>query len=257
MLRIVLNVFLYNKGFHGALWASQFLSAVIASERCFCVVSPFHAKRLLKTSTMAAIIVVCCVLLIGGMCTIVVSKHKSACVFDPSTKVTEQAEYITEFYQKNKGIIDIFDIFIYSTGLSGIFLVVIIISTCITAVKLRAALSWRLTTASETTTSATATTSTDRKMKSKEVNLTLMLMATSVWFTVCMAANFLIQICRLTVPGFNYGGEYFLLISPLFRIIYLLWAVNTSMNFVLYYKMGSKFRDTMNELLRLKCIYAH
>ncbi|PVD19265.1 hypothetical protein C0Q70_19751 [Pomacea canaliculata] len=74
----------------GAVWASQFLSAVIASERCFCVVSPFHAKRLLKTSTMAAIIVVCSVILIGGMMTVLVSKFTIGCWFDPETNLTER-----------------------------------------------------------------------------------------------------------------------------------------------------------------------
>ncbi|XP_025085418.1 uncharacterized protein LOC112558888 [Pomacea canaliculata] len=54
-------------GLTSAEWASQLLSAVIACERCFCVVSPLHAKRLLKTSTMTAIVVVCCVVLMAGM----------------------------------------------------------------------------------------------------------------------------------------------------------------------------------------------
>ncbi|PVD19259.1 hypothetical protein C0Q70_19745 [Pomacea canaliculata] len=79
----------------GSVWASHFLSAVIASERCFCVVSPFHAKRLLKTSTMAAIIVVGCTLLTAGMCAIVAPKHISVCRFDPLTNITDNIVYTT------------------------------------------------------------------------------------------------------------------------------------------------------------------
>ncbi|PVD19227.1 hypothetical protein C0Q70_19712 [Pomacea canaliculata] len=87
-------------GFNGFLWASQFLSAVIASERCFCVVSPFHAKRLLKTSTMAAIIVVTSAVVVAGMFTIVGLKHTIVSVFDPATNVTEYIVYVTDTLSK-------------------------------------------------------------------------------------------------------------------------------------------------------------
>ncbi|XP_025078494.1 uncharacterized protein LOC112554728 [Pomacea canaliculata] len=123
----------YVLGMKGSVWASHFLSAVIASERCFCVVSPFHAKRLLKTSTMAAIIVVGCTLLTAGMCAIVVPKHIPACRFDPLTNITDNIIYVTLYYLKNQTIIDIVDIFVYATALPGIFLSVIIVTTAITS----------------------------------------------------------------------------------------------------------------------------
>ncbi|XP_025085419.1 putative G-protein coupled receptor F59B2.13 [Pomacea canaliculata] len=77
-------------------WASHFLSAVIACERCFCVVSPLHAKRLLKTSTMTAIVVVCCVVLMAGMCFIITSKLTVGFMHDPSANITRSFLAVTQ-----------------------------------------------------------------------------------------------------------------------------------------------------------------
>ncbi|PVD19267.1 hypothetical protein C0Q70_19753 [Pomacea canaliculata] len=119
--------------------ASQFLSAVIASERCFCVVSPFHAKRLLKTSTMAAIIVVCCLILVGGMCAIAGPKHTVIEVLNPATNTTIDKFYFTRYYLDNKDILDFFDIYLYATCLPAIFLLVITVTTVVTVISLRSA----------------------------------------------------------------------------------------------------------------------
>jgi hypothetical protein len=43
------------------------MSAVIASERCFCILFPLRSKTLLTTTTMAVVIVVAFVLIVGGL----------------------------------------------------------------------------------------------------------------------------------------------------------------------------------------------
>ncbi|XP_025088248.1 putative G-protein coupled receptor F59B2.13 [Pomacea canaliculata] len=83
-------------GFSSAEYVSQFLSAVIACERCFCVVSPLHAKRLLKTSTMTAIVVVCSVVLVAGMFVIATPRHVVDFIFDPSTNITKSFLMVTK-----------------------------------------------------------------------------------------------------------------------------------------------------------------
>ncbi|XP_025078416.1 uncharacterized protein LOC112554686 isoform X2 [Pomacea canaliculata] len=235
----------------GSVWASHFLSAVIASERCFCVVSPFHAKRLLKTSTMAAIIVVGSTLLIGGMCAIVAPKHISVCRVDPLTNITEDIVYVTIFYLKNKAIVDAFDIFVYATALPGIFLVVIIVATVITSIKLRAALAWRHSSVSKATTVTTTSPEGQGglKMSHKEVGVTRMLMATSVLFIVCITPNVILQVTTLVVSDFSYTGRYYNLIDASWGIVNCFWMISSSFTFFVYLKMGSKFRDTVSNML--------
>ena len=45
-------------GFYGFTWVSQVLSAIIASERCFCILQPLRSQRVLRTSTTTAIVIV-------------------------------------------------------------------------------------------------------------------------------------------------------------------------------------------------------
>lgn len=155
------------------------------------------------------------------------------------------------YYQENKRILDIVDIFVYSTALQGFFLVVIGITTYITAIKLRAARAWRLTVAFKITSEAEMTTRRPEADR-KDVSVTLMLIATSVWFTVCMTANLVVQIGRIVVPGFESYLLYPTLISSLWRFVFLLWALNSSLNFAVYYKMGSKFRNMVRYMLGRK-----
>ena len=77
-------------------WVSHFLSAVIASERCFCVVSPFHAQRYFKTSTMAVFIFTVSAILLGGLLAIAGPKHTAVCMFDPATNKTKDIVYVTK-----------------------------------------------------------------------------------------------------------------------------------------------------------------
>ncbi|XP_025077858.1 uncharacterized protein LOC112554335 [Pomacea canaliculata] len=192
---------------------------------------------------MAAIIVVGCTLLTAGMCAIVAPKHISVCRFDPLTNITDNIVYVTNYYLKNKTVIDIFDIFVYATALPGIFLSVIIVTTVITSIKLRAALAWRQSTVFKTTTAASSTSSDgDLKMTHKEASVTRMLMATSVLFIVCITPNLLLQVTTLVVPDFSQTGLYQHLISSCWRIVYCFWMMNSSCPFFVYFKMGSKFR---------------
>ncbi|XP_025105883.1 uncharacterized protein LOC112571230 [Pomacea canaliculata] len=134
----------YLVGLTGFTWASQFVSTVITCERCFCVVSPFKAQRYLKTSTMAAIIAVVCFILVGGMCAVAGHKYVSLCTKGPAISDSGKSTYFTEYYLDNKRILDIIDIFIYATAFPIIILVINVIATAVTTVKVRHAAAWRL-----------------------------------------------------------------------------------------------------------------
>ena len=63
MMRFMVNHNLV--GFFGFCWVSQVLSAIIASERCLCVLSPLRFQTLLQTRTVAVIIVAVYVVPLG------------------------------------------------------------------------------------------------------------------------------------------------------------------------------------------------
>ena len=71
-------------GFFGFSFVSQILSAIIASERCLCVLSPLRSQTLLQTRTMAAIIVVV-YLVVVGFYFVMALRYRIECVFDPAS----------------------------------------------------------------------------------------------------------------------------------------------------------------------------
>ncbi|PVD25882.1 hypothetical protein C0Q70_13546 [Pomacea canaliculata] len=85
----------YTVGLTGFLWVSQFLTCVIACERCFCVFSPLKAQKYLKTSTMAWVILVTSVFLVGGIALTAGYKLIFICVFDPITNQTSSGTGFT------------------------------------------------------------------------------------------------------------------------------------------------------------------
>ena len=89
----------------------MFLSVVIASERCFCVVSPMRAQRLLKTSTTGVWVSAISFILLAGMLAIAGPKHTVTCLFDPVTNTTSQIVYVTKYADDANGT------FLESTGI--------------------------------------------------------------------------------------------------------------------------------------------
>ena len=90
-------------GFFGFFWVSMVMSAIIASERCFCVVSPLRSQSVLSTRTMAVIIVVVYIV-VTGLYFVVALRYRMVCVYDPTTDMYFKMIDGGEFYYKHKVI---------------------------------------------------------------------------------------------------------------------------------------------------------
>jgi hypothetical protein len=84
-------------GFHGFAFVSYVISAIIASERCYCVMSPMTSQTRLTTRTMGVVLVVVFVVVIGGFF-VVASKFRAMCAFDPVTQVVFTTFEGSKFY---------------------------------------------------------------------------------------------------------------------------------------------------------------
>ena len=178
-------------GFYGFTWVSQVLSAIIASERCFCILQPLRSQRVLRTSTTTAIVIVVNVIVVG-LYFLVVSRYRIACVYDPVRQISFMSGVTGRFYLAHQKLIDYLDAFVYGAGLPGVMMVVVTTMTIITTIKLRQAAAWR------------AETSSSGKITSQEIALTEMLIGNSVLFIVCV---FSIAVFRLlSSPSLCSGG---------------------------------------------------
>ena len=160
-------------GFYGVTSVSQILSAIIASERCFCILQPFRSKSVLRTSTMTAIVVTVYVGVIAPYF-LIMMKYRVACVYDVFSGRETWTVVPGQFYLKNKKLIDILNAVVFGAGLNCGTVAVVTTTTILTMVKLRQAAAWR------------AGASSSGSVSPQEVALTRMLVYNSCFFVLCV-----------------------------------------------------------------------
>ena len=231
-------------GFFGFSWVSQILSAIIATERCLCVLSPLRFQTLLQTRTMT-VIITAVYLVVVGVYFVVATRYRIGCVFDPSSNTAHYTPVAGEFYQKHQRLIKYLDSFVYGAGIPVVMVFVVTTTTITTAMKILQAAAWRAG-------SSSASGSSLSSISPKELALTKMLIGVSVLFIVCVSPFALFRIIWLFLPEMDIGrrNQNFYLTG--------LWVlepfsyVNSSFNIFVYYTMGSRYRDTFRSLCGIK-----
>lgn len=156
--------------------------------------------------------------------------------------------FCCRYYLDNRTVIDIFDIFVYATFLPTTFLVVIVVTTIITDMKLRSALAWRRSLTTVEGGRQDAATSRAR-MVSKEAALTRMLIASSILFIVCAIPCCAGQVAYFAVPDLSLTGKYYTFYQLTWALIGMFRTINSSFNFLIYCIMSSKFRESLASLM--------
>ncbi|KAL8620884.1 hypothetical protein ACOMHN_025017 [Nucella lapillus] len=215
----------------GCNYISYILSAIIATERCLCVVNPLKFQTLLRTRTMAVIIVMSYILVLG-LHFIIVFRYRVGCVYDPVCGKVAKAGFTAEFYDDNSEFIDSLETFVFGAGLPGIVVTAVVVATKLTTMKLREIVTWR------TETSSTS-------ISPREVALTKMLVGNSILFLVCIFPVAVVRIVWLILPGMNMGGSNHNLFLTTLWINEVFTFVNASLNIFVYYAMGSRYRETL------------
>ena len=87
--------------FRGFLATSNTLTMVISLERCACVLAPLHARRILRTRSMALVIVAVFVFVVGlyGLFNL---KYVTVVRIDPSTNTTVYVPGLGSFYLQHR-----------------------------------------------------------------------------------------------------------------------------------------------------------
>lgn len=241
---VVMEFFVNNNiiVFAGFIYVSSVMSAIIAAERCFCIVSPFHSQHVIQTSTMAVILVVVNVAVLGGHY-VISAKWQVICVFDPVVQVMLHIFFSSEFYLQNERLVTIFEGIIFGIVIPGICLLAVIVSTVVTIIKLKQLSAWR-----EKSVSKAAS------VTSREVALTRMLVGTSIFFIVCTTPGFVFHTAIPFVPDLSLSGRQYNMYVILINIQQLFTYINCSFNFLIYYNMGSKYRETLRSMLGLSTL---
>ena len=223
---------------------SSCTTVVIAVERCSCVLFPLKAQTLMSTRTMAILLLTITVLLQLGF-TIFPLRMTALRIVNPQTG--RWVWILVPGRGPNQDLLAVlFKIFFDLTLLFALPLVAVsavIICTVITVVKLKLALTWRLTTS----------TSSNSGAQTQQTALTKMLVVVCCIYVICSTPGCIMSLIRRMETQYSAGGRY----ANIFNLAqhigsHVFSATNSSVNFFIFYTRSSRFRQELRCVCRAR-----
>jgi hypothetical protein len=121
--------------------------------------------------------------------------------------------------------------------------VAVIVFTVLLVVQLKRKSKWRMTANEDKSASESAST---RERKT----MTMVAMIATV-LIVCYTPGVALSMVTFFEPEFNIVGSFKNIFLVLWSIAFVLEAVNSSINIILYYKMSTKYKETFHQIFRL------
>ena len=224
-------------GLYGFIYGTMFLSTIISTERCICVLFPMRAQRCIPTKAIAAIIVVGVLIMLGAQFAIA-AMYQITCFYEMRTQRLSWHPYVNEYYFQNEAMINALHGVFFGFCLSVGCPVIVLITTIITAVKLIQTVRWRSQTSSG--------------LSRKEIGVTKMLIALSIEFFVLSIPVIILRVFPVFDPRFNAGGDFSNSYDLLVGLAELFSNLSSSMNFFVYYFTGTKYRHTLHGMINWK-----
>ena len=149
-------------------------------------------------------------------------------------RLTNLSDIIISFH--TKVFVDIVYNYILAISAPFVSLVVVVVSTATTVVFLGRALAWKQSSASVSA------------AQRKEAVVTRMLLLVCYVYVLCVTPSvvnaFVVQFTAGWVPTGRYSNAFYAYVA----LMHTLTALNSSVNFFIYYSRGSKFRSTLRDL---------
>ncbi|KAL8597012.1 hypothetical protein ACOMHN_050111 [Nucella lapillus] len=222
----------------GFLSISNFITALIAVEKCLCVLSPLKAAKFFKTKYLRVVIIAVAVYILVIMNASLGLKFELVEIIHPVTNASTYISRLTPFYLSHRTFIDILYKQMLSVNLPLISYVVVIVCTIAVIQHLKVMSNWRRTTVSNMT-----------SVEKQEVMVTRMLVTVCCVYVACMIPNVsrtLVVLNRL--PGFLISGHMCNAFKMVTALTHIPEAFNCSINFCIYIKQSSRYRSTLREL---------
>ena len=166
---------------------------------------------------------------------LVAARYRVGCVYDVATGTAFRTYVAGEFYQRHAEAINYLDGFVFGAGLPGLTIIVVVVTTAVTTVKLRQVVAWR---------ALTSSCGSQSEVSAREVAVTRMLIGNSLLFIVCVAPIALFRFVWLFLPEMTAGGRHHNFFFTSLWLLEVVSYVNSSLNFFVYYAMGSHYRQT-------------
>ncbi|RUS85710.1 hypothetical protein EGW08_006504 [Elysia chlorotica] len=194
---------------------SAMMTALIATERCICVIFPLKLKTLL-TQRRSLCLTLTVVFYHAAFLTLIYS--------DPGPPYDAHPEKLSFYY---------FSMYVIP---STTCFFIVIITTAILAIKLRRNQRWRR----ETTTQG-------GKASVKEDKLVKTIVAICTLFIICSFPNASMFIAQIVYPPLRYGTSDLRAVTlRIFDLSFIFQSVSASVNIFFYYRMSSKYKKAFS-----------
>ncbi|KAL8569055.1 hypothetical protein ACOMHN_020498 [Nucella lapillus] len=224
---------------------SNTITALIAVERCLCILSPLKAAKFFKTKYLRVVILVLAVCILVIMNVSLGLKFQTVQIFHPITNTSTFVSRLGPVYLRHRTIIDTLYKQLLSVTLPSSSLIVVIICTTVVAHRLKVAAEWRRRTVSNMT-----------SVEKQEVTVTRMLVTVCCVYVVCMIPNVTRSLLVFSqLHGFSQSGYLCNAFKIILAFTHTLEALNSSVNFCIYMKQSSRYRSTFRQLCN--CIATH
>ena len=222
-------------GLSGFGYGPMFLTAVISVERCICVLFPLKAQTCMPTKHIAFLIAIV-VLLLAFARFAVTAMYQITCFYEIRTQRISWHPNINDYYFRNRSMISALNGVFYGFFLTVGCPVVVLIATSITSLKLIHTVRWRSQTSSS--------------LSSKEIGVTKMLIALSVEFFLLSIPIISLRVLPVFEPRLRAGGDLANSFNLLLGLSELFSFLSSSVNFFVYYFTGTRYRETLQSLIR-------
>ena len=222
---------------------TAWITACISLERCLCVLFPFKVKTFVtRRRTIMTIITIFTVITLP-----LFSMYSFLYQLEMKFDFAKNRTFLLVRYRNTPLANKIYD---FSYMCKGIFLnllplFIVLICTVFLAIQLKINAKWRRGNSSSTAQEDP----TDKRKTGKDMRVakTVLLIAVAFIFLAILSA--VRQFIAFLWPAFRPVGAYRNMYITISRLSFLLLEVNSSVNFIIYYKMGTKFRNTVRQML--------
>ena len=232
------------------LKTTAWITAYISLERCLCVVFPLKIKTIVKRRRTIVVIVAIFSLTLLPLGGIVFYTYVFNFVFDATKNMT----FLNVMYRKISLSNALTRVnYVYKLVLMNFTpFGIILICTVVLTVQLNRSASWRRQMSlSRTKKPGESINSNEKNQKkhSKEMRAVKTVLAIALTFIFPGTLSTIRYVCAMTWNGFHPIGVYAKLFEFTSRLEFLLSLANSSVNFVIYYRSGTKVRHTVQRLI--------
>ncbi|GFR82997.1 chemosensory receptor A [Elysia marginata] len=228
---------------NSVLGYGSWVTAVISIERCLCIVFPMKIKSIFTVRRVFGLVMVILTIQMSS-----VIPHYA----------TMQLTYVTSPATNRSGLV--FSWTEYSLHVESITLLasftlpsiicfsIVLLCTIFLVIKLNQSAKWRQSTSNSAPSSAKK----DGGMSSKETRVVRTVALICAIYIVCFAPNVFTITAMAVVPDFHQTDPYLgNLAAVCFTAAYPFQSISSAVNIFVYYKMSTKYRETLNQLFCL------